>query len=364
MNLIYKLKNLYRLLNQNNLDIYKIYNEINNLKFYKDTYDYNYLEDLLNPFKRKNVKIPSYTPVPSCTFQLRNSFTIETNNKGCFLLIINPYFLTNGKRLGNTYTDLTGGTNFVSGFTSTCWINNTDNLDGKTIGNFYDFTSLNIGQTIPDIYTSYRLVTAGIKIKYIGALDEACGIIGGSITYDSLNTVAGEHYYRSSSDQQYDPSHEGVSSATQELTKYCDFSYFKNKNTIEKTILNELELLYYPLDNSFNEYIKVFDGFSNLNIKNESRAIPKPGGGGVVVKQFPFYNLPEPFLRTGFNWVIYGENSPILKECFNIEIACNFECLPNPDVTNYIPVSVYQYGMSDIERYNLIEKFKNIYFNK
>ena len=83
---------LYEAINGEKLDFANIKNAVDALAKFNERQEFNYLNNLLYPEKCKGVKIPSPVPVPSCSFQLHNSTTISTNNRGNLALIFNPFF--------------------------------------------------------------------------------------------------------------------------------------------------------------------------------------------------------------------------------------------------------------------------------
>jgi hypothetical protein len=85
--------------------------------------------------------------------------------------------------------------------------------------------------------------------------------------------------------------------------------------------------LYFPLDNSYEEYIKLFST-SLIKVANESDL------------SSPVMIADEDCLRNGFKFMIYTLGAPPSSACFKVDIFCNFECLPNAEFLNYLPLSI------------------------
>lgn len=177
-----------------------------------------YVEAILRPESTRGCKIPSIMPLPSASFQLRQSFNVQTNASGNAAVMINPFYLAS------------------SAANSTVCVNNNVGLDGITSSNF--FLPVAIGQDIPAVYNQYRLVSGSLIVKYIGRLDIVQGIIGGAVIYDQSLTAS------------------ATGTAVASLAKYGNFntardSYFNQ----ECYALQGIRELYFPLDTSFDEYL-------------------------------------------------------------------------------------------------------------
>ena len=239
------------------------------LLHYKSEQELEYLVTLVHPEKAKGSKIPSTIPVPSSSFQMHNSVTVTTNALGNACLVFNPFFLA------------TSGTN------STFYVNNNAGLTGSSSSNF--FTATNIGQTIPNVYNEYRLVSASIVVKYVGRLDIVQGVIGGAIVFDQ-NVGASDF---------------STNTINANLAKYGDFNLAMDAYyTQENVTLNGIRELFFPLDTTFEQY------------------------------------FPTGQTKTGFAQVIYILGAVPSSASYKVDIYCNFECLPDATFLNYIPTTL------------------------
>ena len=331
------LARLYEALNGEKLDFTNVQNAVDALAKFNKKAEYNYLNNLLHPEKCKGVKIPSPIPVPSCSFQLHNCVTLSTNASGNLAFIFNPYFLGNSNGLdglkhfeGAAENENVGDISYLSTF----WVNNDSTLDGHTPNS--NFHCINIGQCIPNVYDQYRLVSASIVVKYIGRLDITSGVIGGAIVYEDSKHVGGKGNLYVGAASQF------LEFSNYDLSKYGNFdlamdSFYHQENMV----LEGIRELYFPLDNSYEEYTRL---------------------AGLKEIQ-PCFNTDEQYFlripdtdnyRSGFNQFVYVLGAPPSSACFKVDIYCNFECLPNASFLNYLPLSMNASSISNAEKKNAI----------
>lgn len=313
-----------------------------------------YLNNLLYPEKNKGVKIPSLISTASCSFQLHNSISLKTNNKGNFVLFCNPFYLANKECLpidtGFPYVEESSSSIQNESITnsSTLWFDNSNTLDGNSSNDAWE--ALNIGQDIPNLYEQYRLVSACITLKYIWKIEQSSGIIGGGIVFDQISRVGGI----------VDLKIDNEKTTTWDapvLSKYGNFDLIRDTFSYKENLcIDGLRALYYPIDTSYENYIKVND-FKNIKLRKN---IIGPLVPGIDTRfQLPSILTSEDYCKTGFNWLIYVSGAPANVECFKCDIFCNFECLPNSTYMNYMPLSSnnsYINNNKKYEIYSLIQK--------
>lgn len=292
------------------IDINKIENIIEALKQLTSENEYDYLFSLIHPENSKGCKIPSPIPVPSCSFQLHNTVTLQTNDKGNLCFLFNPFFLYDSN-LHNTMYD----GNSIQ-FATSLFVNNNDSLTGSAPD--VNFFPVNIGQGIPNVYNQYRLVSASLVVRYIGRMDITSGVIGGAIIFDD-GIYSG---YKTSA----------AISMPQDISKYGNFDlaidsfYHQETNSV-----NGLKEIYFPLDNTYEEYQKLYADLTNQN------------------------NSFKGLTKNGFQQMVYVIGAPQSSSCFKVDIYCNFETLPNASFLNYIPLSVSPKCLSNQVKKDTIE---------
>lgn len=338
-NMLSYLGRLYNAINGEKMDFDKIKNAVDALQQFNVRQEYNYLNNLLHPEKCKGVKIPSPIPVPSCSFQLHNCVTLSTNSSGNLGIIFNPFFLASTDAL-KTYDVAAGNgedaTTCTAQSFTTLFVNNSDTLTG-TVNNI-NWVPVNVGQVIPGVYDQYRLVSASLVVKYIGRLDIVSGVIGGAIIFDENSHIGGSYVQNLAPSVNFDGS---------SFSKYGNFdlamdSFYHQENLT----LEGVRELYFPIDNSFEEYVRVTDG-SHLSMVN---------GETVSVTS------DQDYYKSGFNWFVYVLGAPSSTACFKVDIYCNYECLPNASFLNYLPLTMSPMGVSSEEkrRSNLIVQRKPV----
>ena len=315
-------------LGRDTINIDQFEDVISALQYINTENQYDYLNSLLHPEKCKGVKIPSPIPVPSCAFQLHNSITLSTNSSGNFVFAFNPFFLCNSTLYGQEFnmTNISTGaeSQCYFGYPTSFFFNNSDNLDGRT-ANVDGWTPIYIGQSIPNVYNQYRLVSASLIVKYIGRMDITSGVIGGAIVFDE-GIYPGYNY---SSALPLPPNPSGICLPLASLGKYTNFDlaydsfYYQENQCVEG-----IREIYFPLDNTYEEYTKAASNIQDFvkQVPSANNLFMMPGFQGMG--------------KSGFQQLVYVMGAPVNSPCFKVDIYCNFETLPNAEFLNYMPISL------------------------
>ena len=333
------LARLYEALNGDKMDFTNIKSAVDALAAFNKKAEYNYLNNLLYPEKCKGVKIPSPIPVPSCSFQLHNCVTLTTSTSGNLAFVFNPFFLANSNDFNTTVNINSDQGNYrltETNYLSTLWVNNHGSLTGYEPND--NWQPINIGQAIPNVYDQYRLVSASIIVKYIGRLDITSGVIGGAIIYDDNKVVGGVIKTENTESGSVAVTVTGNPG----LSKYGNFdlamdSFYHQENLV----LEGMRELYFPLDNSYEEYTKLAGNSTMGSITHN------PGQYVIKFDDSDMY-------KSGFNYFVYVLGAPASSSCFKVDIYCNYECLPNASFLNYLPLSMNPDSISNTEKKNAI----------
>lgn len=328
-----KLENLNNLLNSNTINLLNIKKEIEALNKNKYFYIYEYLQSLLDPIRRKGVKIPSNITPPSASFQFHTTFDITSNRYGNFLVAFNPYYLYNN--IDDNVSYETGSDEIVMNtlqYTTTFGWSNVSTLDGSTVP-FINMYRGNIGQGIPGIYSSYRLVSSCINIKYIDEIMLAQGSFCGGISFEKYKGPGGVLEQVNGAG-----SRSTAYSVPSAFNEYADFSLLEHLSGFKRrSCLEGLDLLYYPLDNSYLEYQKLQRPFKLIEEQND------------IEDKLNFFKLQLPGkYPSGFTFICCADNCPPQRR-FLVELYSNFECLVEPSVMDYIPVSKANVNIGNTE---------------
>lgn len=354
---------LYTAINGETLNLSEIENTVDALAKFNERQEYNYLNNLIHPEKCKGVKLPSPIPVPSAAFQLHNSITLSTNASGNLGIVFNPFFLYE-KGAGSKQTgSLNGlfqvnpankwcsgeasvglGCNYMSSF----WVNNDVGLKGNASGQGV-WKAINIGQGIPNVYDQYRLVSASIVIKYIGRLDIVSGVIGGAIVFDENKYIGTDLLVPYNSEL---VSSNAAYPTNPALDKYSNFdlamdSFYHQ----EQLCLEGCRELYFPVDNTFEEYMKLLNQNYCTVIGDINETSATTAGVNITADQ--------DYYKSGFNFMIYVLGAPPSSSCFKVDIYCNYECLPNAEFLNYMPISMSPSVISPSDKAYAIKQTQN-----
>lgn len=330
--LFQKLDQLNKSLSTDPINLEKVRRQLVELKEGQEGQNYDYLQCLLNPKTLKGVKVPTDTPTPSCSFQAHNSCLLKTNSSGFNATVVSPIILSSisaGDAIPFNGTTLDGTPMNLLRFITTLnqvWVLDDGGYNGDTeresIGAWDPWVDLSF--TVPDVYDSFRVVSAMACLRYIGPIEEAEGVIGGAIDFSNVNNLSGKCRLERGSVI-------GPNIVTRAPSVVLPYSAVQNiRNHIywqENSCLEGVQMLYFPLDNSFTEFKPVLN--KNNVFCSEGQIT---GSQRVVIR------AKNPF--SGFNWVFYVYKGPQLKSQFKLEYWINYECKPKAEFLNYIPISL------------------------
>lgn len=209
---------MHGVLTGDQIDLTKFSDIVTALEHMHKVQEHEYYNTLARPEKTRGAKIPTQIPIPSSSFQLKQSFYVTTNALGNASVIINPFYLA------------ATGTG-----SSTIFLNNHVSLDGTSSN--ANFNAYSGAQSIPPVYNQYRLVSASVVAKYVGRLDIVQGLIGGAIIFDQNITPT------------------VIAGGNANLAKYGDYNlaqdaFFQQENYS----LQGIRELYFPLDSTWEQY--------------------------------------------------------------------------------------------------------------
>lgn len=345
MNLQDKINKLKYSLNLDILNLRDIQRQINEIQNFKEEQNYDYLQGLLYPEKSQGIRIPSQIPQPTSCFQWKSSFMLTTNENGCLFFYYNPFFLYDESTIGKIFSARkpigTIEQYYFAQYLSSFWF-----TDGRLLDGIYKDTPtlycVDIKQGIPNLYDTYRLVSASLVMKYVGILEEAQGVVGGGIDFTDFNLIGGKQYVYNN--QPYDPSHIMIKFRTKDFNSFTFFDNIRHLTySTENNVLEGLRLLYFPIDNKSDQFIKIFNGDGGTGFwkKNDLSFIPS-------IDQY----------RPGFNWVGYVQNGPPSSK-YKLDIVCNYEAVPRAEYLNYIPISTRLYYLPWSKRKTILDELKN-----
>lgn len=271
------------------------------------------------------LKQPSLFPIPSSGVGFRNNINIATDENGDFFLAWNPNYLINRKTV-ERYDIIGANVQFDC--------NTYSHLCSRHGNHMHFYPSY-----VPDVdLAKYRLVSAKIKITYIGSNLEKSGMLYGCATYDQTPVMLG-----------YDP---GASNyLTLEMSNGIEFDISNVTNYNKRN---------YPLYNAWSGMTeqKISNGIwnKNVNIVQTNQGIscihiPSDPTNEIFYPMgsyFGFLPTSPGYQINGFTgdhgvvyptqfvgesgsqlcYLICGHGLPVNKEVINIQTFYNFETIP------------------------------------
>ena len=329
-----EINSLNNILNEEFLNIKLIKEKIDSLNEISEDKKEEYLNSLLNPESCVNAKIPSAQPLPTCSFQIKYSVFLDVSNAGSIIIRLNPFFLVDSsvnKNMQVTY-DSHEYMYSILNVSSFCYLQNGANTQ-ETDGNWENYY---IGQSVPaGLYDMYRLVSASLKVDYVGPLFEAKGDLGGSI-------IVSEKEYLNVGGLIIGPDMVEYLSSYTCYPEFSTIASVKNGLYSKTTSIRKgLRMLYFPLDRSYLQFCKILKG-ENIQQKLPASAFDSP----EIVSNIGNYD------KKGFNWFVYIQGATVGRY-YKLEMCCNYECLVRPEVLNYIPTEISNYNIKEEEEYEI-----------
>jgi hypothetical protein len=297
-----------------------------------------YIEGILEPSIPVNngliVKQPSLLPIPSSTVAFRNNINISTDAAGDFFLAWNPNFLINSKVLNSI---LITGKN-ESGSSIQASPNCFSNICTKDTA----YQSLKFYPSyVPSVDLSkYRLVSAKIKITYIGSNLNKSGMLYGCATYDPAPIMLGFikpgsqvmtardasnniiNYSQISNADQYnrDGFPTAVTYAAMTEQNISNGIWNKSCNVVQTN--QGISCLHVPSDPTSQIFYPLGTYFGSGRVATTSTLANLVLADHIL----PFQYKSE--TGSQLSYLVCGHGLPPNAECINIQAFYNFEIIP------------------------------------
>lgn len=319
--------------------------DIKEIKTIKELENYNYLENLLHPETRRDVRVPSIVPIPSCTYKIDNQVIVNTNYRGCLLIRYNPWFLIDDMKgqyiegkVGPTYYRMINVLSSLLYFREGSMTGETTYSPPRyeVVGRF---KPCDIGQALkPGVFAKYRLVSASMEVTYVDRVQTSQGIFGGAVVYDEDRSFTGDFHASA------------TFPAPQVETNLYDFVVYGNQYTLfdnirhqqgytESSCLGGLRFVYGPYDNSCEEFLPT-------HIEKEELIWDNNLADGLYN---PHYLMPKGKANCKCFWYVYAYGFPSNSKVA-IKVSSNFECLPTPEYAQYLSPIKLCYGLTDLQK--------------
>lgn len=301
----------------------------------------DYIRGILEPeyafTSMKVVKQPSTIPIPSTTVTFRNNINIPTDSNGDFTLAWNPNYLTMSAVLNQL--------KFISSEDQP----HTYTVDAYSHVFMRKPTATQFGVFLPSYIpnvdmSKYRLVSAKLKVTYIGSNLQKSGMMYACATYDKtpIAVAYNEANYNmipitnpSSSTQAelspaaYPDSWKKTLAAMNERT-ISNGLWAKNCNVTEPN--QGISCLHIPTDPSSEIFQPLGTYFGH----------PQPTGNKVWATTSDLFKetvLPEDITGdqgSQLCFLVCGHGMPASTECVNLQIYYNFEIIPTPQTAPFM----------------------------
>jgi hypothetical protein len=282
---------LYGLLKDKNtvIDYNKFIKIIDDISKDKNDREKDYLIALFFPERIKHINAILDFPIPTYCYNQNSSCRITPNSHGNFLIqAICPILLD------------------VESESSSIYINNHDDLDGiMKDDNLAHYKPLSFTRCIKGAFNAYILQAFKISVKYIGAIDYTSGLFGGSYF---ISTVSSLH-----------------ADTNAYLFAYIDYSM----NAVKVDCVDGLNVIYYPLDKSYNNFLipnkdNIASNNMNTNLRLNIYGSGLPNNTYTNTVQFTFSSIYSVIPTQEFNELLPVEYYTFPNDHFNIIGSAQF----------------------------------------
>lgn len=269
---------LYGLLKDKNstIDYNKFIKIIDNISKDKNDREKDYLIALFFPERIKHINAILDFPIPTYCYNQNSSCRITPNVHGNFLIqAICPILLDSDNASSSIY------------------INNHDDLDGIVKDeNIAHYKPLSFTRCIKGAFNAYILQAFKISVKYIGAIDYTSGIFGGAYFISTVSSLQPD--------------------INVSLFDYIDDSM----NAVKTDTVDGLNVIYYPLDKSYNNFL----------IPNKD-------------------NITTNNMNTNIRLNIYGSGLPnnVYTNTVHFSFSAIYSVIPTQEFNELLPVEYYTF---------------------
>ena len=308
---------------------YNLYND-NKLQVLQYIYALMHTDEIYN--KGWAIKIPSRLPQPTTTFCFKDVEVLQPNASGNLGIVWTPNYLGTSDKIRSMFT----GHQYQYGAFANLYIN-ISNTVGSQPSNYFEGK---LFRTLNQRFSKYRLVSAMIKIKYIGAVLNQAGTLSGCVSYSDFSR---EVY----------ADNEPITNAkiraglfNQAFERFGNFDIIKSglwSRTISLTSDPEgLTAIYVPVDDLSEVFVDDaemiaahlepgHDGTGlNWGVINPTNATPTyafcvqgaPQNSCIQVEMFYNFEIvieddQVPYFRTGYNALIESQHSQVVREAIS-----------------------------------------------
>lgn len=357
-----------------------LYANRNNPSYFKKNHEaliVEYIADVLDPeiavTQGKQVKQPNIFPIPSATVGFRNHLNISTDDKGDFFIAWNPNYLVNQAYLNSMTLTPSGAQTFHP------------NTYFHLVQKYNNETMQCYPSYVPDVaFSKYRLVSAKIKVSYIGSVLNKSGMLYACATYDQtpvgIGNIPEGAVAMIANGYDGTPLNFSRDNSSDTMSPLCPSSTYAQtfKNLSEQSIANGIwnqsvnvtnhnqgiSCTHVPSDPTNEIFYPTGEYFGfDYSDKNNYEANRQPFDVGLNTKTMAFA-LPCTYVQSNVGsqlcFLIMGHGLPEDSECVNIQLFYNFEIIPTTQSAPFIRSSL----LSDQFNLRQIGKIKSVITEK
>lgn len=293
----------------------------------------NYIASVLEPELTVTdgliAKQPSLFPIPSTSVSFRDNLTLSTDTFGDFAIAWNPNFFSNMAELSTHKFLYDGGTEPCN---TVCRI-----VQKRNNGTLVAFPSY-----VPDVALSkYRLVSAKIKVTYVGSILNKSGMMYACATYDQTPVFIGvddsdgeeplsivdssgtDIHWNTESNVNSIPGHTYAN-----LTERVISNGIWNKSLNITNSEQGISCHHVPTDPINEIFYPIGTYFGNLG--QNSQTVPR------VPSNVTFGNSLYSTQGAQLCYLICGHGLPADQECINIQVYYTFEVIPTTSTAPFL----------------------------
>lgn len=294
-------------------------------------------------------KLPTMFPIPSTTVSFRNNINISTNAEGDFALAWNPNMFSNLDGLRQYSMKIDGGEEKVCDTISHLVVMDPTN----------DTHLLAVPSYVPDVALSkYRLVSAKLKVTYIGSVLNKSGMMYACATYDQTPALVGisgdfgdlmifEDVFGNPIDWTSDLYADSIPGRTlASMNEQAISNGIWNKCLNITNSSQGMSCLHIPTD-PINEIFYPVGTYFGNKIANRH-----PIGSSSQLRS---QAVPESFSSSSGAQLCYlmcGHGLPANTECVNIQVYYNYEVIPTQLTAPFLrpALDTFSYAERDLVR--------------
>jgi hypothetical protein len=296
------------------------------VNYYHDNALAEYVYGLFHPDvvyrENLNIKAPSTLPIPTTNFAFKETFTLQPNIYGNFVLVWSPNYLGSMDKIPKVMKHEQINGIAADGFFSNVYYDVSEGLDGNSAATTFTAQTF---KHINQQFNKYRLTSACIKVKYTGKVLNQSGMMSACASFMEFPRTA-----MSVANTQQMSSTYTVPNDFPQLRRLGDFDTIRQGQwTKTINIVDEpsgITCVYIPTDTLSQAFVDNADTLTAKNIKDFYPTEPANAVGTYWYAR----NANITFDICG-----YGITTENQTNCITVECYYNYEIIVNEDQLSF-----------------------------